>query len=163
MNEAGTTIHAAAVLMGARAVLIRGAAGAGKSRLALMLLQAAPQGPLMFARLVADDRVHVAAAHGRLIAWAPPALAGLIEIRGLGICRVLHEAVAVVSLVVDLGAASERMPQAGTAETVIEGITLPRLAAAGPGEAFALIRAAPTFASFPFPRSSDGSTWGRQP
>ena len=158
MNEAGTTIYASAVLMGARAVLIRGAAGAGKSRLALMLLQAAPQGPLMFARLVADDRVHVAAAHGRLIAWAPPALAGLIEVRGLGICRMPHEAVAVVSLVVDLGAAPQRMPEAAAAETAIEGIVLPRLAVAGPAEAFPLILATLTFVPFPFPRSSDGST-----
>jgi serine kinase of HPr protein (carbohydrate metabolism regulator) len=53
------SIHASAVLIGARAVLIRGPAGSGKSRLALMLLSAAKQGLLPFARLVADDRAHV--------------------------------------------------------------------------------------------------------
>jgi HPr kinase/phosphorylase len=159
MNEAGPTIHASAVLVGARAVLIRGPAGAGKSRLALMLVQAAaPRGPLIFARLLADDRVHVAAAHGRLLARAPPALAGLIEVRGLGIYHVPHEAVAVISLVVDLGAAAQRLPEPAAVQTVIEGITLPRLAVAAPGEAFPLILAALTFAAFPFPRSSDGST-----
>ena len=60
------TIHASAVLAGARAVLIRGPAGAGKSRLALALIEAAQSGLLPFARLVADDRVELQARHGRL-------------------------------------------------------------------------------------------------
>ena len=54
------TIHACAVLVGARAFLIRGPAGAGKSRLALELIQAAGTDRLAFVRLIADDRVHVA-------------------------------------------------------------------------------------------------------
>ena len=61
------TVHASAVLAGARAVLIRGAPGAGKSRLALALIQAAQTGLLPFARLVGDDRVHLEAHHGRLL------------------------------------------------------------------------------------------------
>src|SRR5262250_2032327 len=100
------TIHASAVLAGARAVLIRGPAGSGKSRLALNLIQAAStNSPLIFARLVADDRVHVEAAHGRLIARPPAALAGLLEVRGLGIQRLPYEPMAVVSWVVDLDVA----------------------------------------------------------
>ena len=75
------------MLVGARAVLIRGPAGSGKSRLALALLHAAKQGLMPFARLVADDRAHVEAAHGRLLVRPAPALAGLIEVRGLGIRR----------------------------------------------------------------------------
>ena len=86
----------AAVLVGARAVLIRGPAGAGKSRLALELIQAAAAGPAGLRRLIADDRVHVAAAHGRLIARAPANLAGLLEIRGIGIRRLPYEPMAVV-------------------------------------------------------------------
>ena len=70
------SIHASAVLVGARAVLIRGPSGSGKSRLALALLHAARQGLLPFARLVADDRAHVEAAHGRLLVRPAPALAG---------------------------------------------------------------------------------------
>ena len=50
-----STIHASAVLIGPKAVLIRGPAGAGKSQLVWDLLQAAAQGALPFARLVADD------------------------------------------------------------------------------------------------------------
>jgi HPr kinase/phosphorylase len=125
------TIHASAVLIGARAILIRGPAGSGKSRLAFDLICTAMRGPLMFARLVADDRVHVRAANGRLLASPPAALAGLIEIRGLGIRRLPYEALAVVTQVVDLDATgSERMPDSDATRTVIAGVSLARLAVA---------------------------------
>ena len=123
------TVHASAVLAGARAVLIRGPAGAGKSRLALGLIQAAECGLLALARLVADDRVALSAAHGRLLARPPPALAGLIEVRGLGIRRLDHEPVAVVGLVVDLAAPeAERLPGSAEQEITVAGIRIPRLA-----------------------------------
>ena len=102
MNQS-PSIHASAVLVGARAVLIQGPSGSGKSRLALALLHAAAQGLIPFARLVADDRAHVEAAHGRLLVRPAAALAGLIEVRGLGIRRVPHEPLAVVGLLVELG------------------------------------------------------------
>ena len=52
--------------------------------------------------------------NGRLLARPAEALAGLIEVRGVGILRLAHEASAVVGLVVDLAAAdAERLPQAG--------------------------------------------------
>jgi HPr kinase/phosphorylase len=127
---ADATIHASAVLMRARAVLIRGPAGAGKSSLALRLLQAAGNALLPFARLVADDRAQVEACHGRLLVRPPPQLAGLLEVRGLGIRRLPYEPVAVVGLVVDLAVEAERLPQPGERRAVIEGISLPRLAVA---------------------------------
>src|SRR5262245_35775079 len=96
------TVHACAVLVGARALLIRGPAGSGKSQLALKLIEAAQSGVLRFARLVADDRVRLEPSHGRLLARAPVELAGLIEVRGLGIRHLAHEQVAVVGAVVDL-------------------------------------------------------------
>ena len=61
------TVHASAVLVGARAVLIRGPSGAGKSRLAFELIEAARNGALRFAKLVGDDRVHLEVAGGRLL------------------------------------------------------------------------------------------------
>jgi serine kinase of HPr protein (carbohydrate metabolism regulator) len=126
------TLHASAVLVGARAVLIRGPAGAGKSRLAYAVIQASWTGLVAFARLVGDDRVHLEAAHGRLLVRPAQALAGLIEIRGLGIRCVPFEPVAAVGLVVDLAASgAERLPV--STESVIDGIALPRLAVA-PGE-----------------------------
>jgi HPr kinase/phosphorylase len=123
---AGSTIHASAVLVGARAVLIQGPSGSGKSRLALTLLQAMP-----FARLVADDRAHVEAMHGRLLVRPAEALAGLLEIRGLGIRRLPFEPLAVVGLVVELGVTqAERLPPDDAVRITIAGVGLPRLAVA---------------------------------
>jgi serine kinase of HPr protein (carbohydrate metabolism regulator) len=110
------------------AALIRGASGAGKSRLTLDILQS---GALPFARLVGDDRVHVEAQGGRLLVRPAPALAGLIEVRGLGLRRLAFEPIAIVGLVVDLGAADgERLPLPGTDRVTLEGVELPRLAVA---------------------------------
>ena len=126
-----TTIHASAVLVGARAVLIRGPSGAGKSSLAAALIRAGESGDLPFARLVGDDRVHLEAAHGRVLVRPAEALRGLIEIRGVGIRRVAYEPVALVGLVVDLAAAdAARLPARESAVTDIAGIALPRLAVA---------------------------------
>ena len=142
MNQL-STIHASAVLVGSRAVLIRGAAGAGKSRLAFALIEAGRCGALPFARLVGDDRVHTEAAHGRLLVRPAEALAGLIEIRGLGIRRVPFEPVAAVSLVVDLGAAgTERLPKRESAVTEVDGIVLPRLGVAAGTDPLPMVIAA---------------------
>ena len=125
------TVHASVVLVGPRAVLIRGPSGSGKSQLALELIEIARSGSLPFARLVADDRVHLEAAHGRLLARPAEALAGLIEVRGVGLTRIAHEESAVVGLVVDLAAADAgRLPEASSRTTKINGIELPRLAVA---------------------------------
>ena len=125
------TIHASAVLIGARAVLIRGPAGSGKSRLALALLEVEHQGRLPFVRLVADDRVQVEAEHGRLLVRPVPALAGLIEVRGLGIRRVPYEPLALVGFLVDLGdSEAVRLPDSASQHTEIDGVSLPRLAVA---------------------------------
>ena len=78
------TVHASAVLVGSRAVLIRGPSGSGKSRLAFDLILAGRSGQLPPAILVGDDRVHLDTSGGNLIVRPAPELAGLIEIRGLG-------------------------------------------------------------------------------
>jgi serine kinase of HPr protein (carbohydrate metabolism regulator) len=124
------TIHASAVLVGARAVLIRGPSGSGKSRLALELIEAGRGGMLRFARLIGDDRVHVEAAHGRLIVRPADTLAGLLEVRGVGILKLPYEPSAVVGLVLDLAAAAERLPDPQQQRTELEGIALARLAVA---------------------------------
>ena len=134
------TIHASAVLVGCRAVLIRGPSGSGKSRLALALLQAAQSGALPFARLVADDRALVEACNGRLLVRPAARLAGLIEVRGLGIRQVPCEPVAVVGLVADLDAAdAARIPAAASRTCEIERITLPRLPVAAGQDALSLV------------------------
>ncbi len=66
-----------------------------------------------------------------MLARPAEALAGLLEVRGAGIVRLVHESCAVVGLVVDLAAAdAERLPRAETRKTEIAGIKLPRLAVA---------------------------------
>ena len=123
------TIHANAMLLGEAGLLLRGPSGSGKSALSLDLIDRA-QARGDFARLVADDRVELTAANGRLIARPHPAIAGLMEIRGRGVVRVPFESAGVIRLVVDLlGAASwpERCPQQGAREAKLCGITLPRL------------------------------------
>ncbi len=128
MADETATIHASAVLIGRKAALIRGPAGSGKSQLVWNLLQAAVQGALPFARLVADDRAHVQHHSGRLLVRPAPALAGMIEIRGLGIRRLAYEPIAVVGLVVDLAAEdATRHPDTKGCQTVIGGVSLPRL------------------------------------
>ena len=142
MSAMPPTIHASAVLAGARAVLILGPSGAGKSRLAVALLEAAQAGLLGFARLVADDRVSIEAAGGRLLARPAPALAGLIEVRGLGVRRVPYEPVAVVGFVLELMAeVGSRLPTQASREIEIAGIRLPRLAVAAGAEPLPLLLA----------------------
>jgi HPr kinase/phosphorylase len=135
-------VHASAVLTGSRAALIRGPAGSGKSRLALGLIEAAAAGLVRFARLVADDRVELTATHGRLLLRVPPTLAGLIEVRGVGVRRVAFEPLAVAGLVIDLAAAdAERIPAPSAQVAEINGITLPRLPVAAGTDALTAVLA----------------------
>ncbi len=136
------TIHATAVLIGAKAVLIRGPSGAGKSSLVWELIQAATAGALPFVRLIGDDRVHVEVKAGRLLVRPAAALAGLLEIRGLGIRRLPYESAGVVTLVLDLSAAdAARLPAREAAQTAVSGIVLPRLAVAAGARALPLVLA----------------------
>jgi serine kinase of HPr protein (carbohydrate metabolism regulator) len=137
------TIHASAVLVGPRAVLIRGPSGSGKSKLALALIEAADTGLVPFARLVGDDRVHVEAAHGRLLVRPAATLAGLIEVRGLGLRRLPYEPIAVVGLAVDLAAEdAARLPQPESGRTEIVGVSLLRLSVASSADPLGQVIAA---------------------
>lgn len=138
---ASPTVHASAVLVGTSAVLIQGPSGSGKSQLALALIQAGRSGTLPFTRLIGDDRIHLEAAHGRLLVRPAAALAGRIEVRGLGIRHVEHEPVAVVGLLVELGTATERLPRAEDLEATLLGEPLPRLPVAAGTSAMPLLLA----------------------
>jgi HPr kinase/phosphorylase len=128
MAATDPTIHASAVLIGTKAALIRGPSGSGKSRLAWDLVTAAAEGLLPFARLIADDRVHLESRSGRLLVRPAQALAGMVEIHGLGIRQIEFEPVGVVGLVVDLAAVdAARNPNAQAGNITIDGISLPRL------------------------------------
>jgi len=118
-----------------RAVLLRGPPGAGKSDLALRLIDRG-------ARLVADDQTHLARKGRALIASAPQAIAGRMEVRGIGIIALRRSqlmARAPVALIVDLVPSEriERMPEPG--HEILTGISLPILALA-PFEASAVAK-----------------------
>ena len=116
------TIHATCVARGDHAVLLTGRSGAGKSDLALRLID---RGWL----LVSDDYTCLAARDGALIATPPATIAGKIEIRGIGIVALPHLASARVVLVCDLDGDVVRMPAPAT--RILAGIALPCVALAG--------------------------------
>jgi HPr kinase/phosphorylase len=146
MTDAGSaSVHASAVLVGHRAVLIRGASGAGKSRLAFDLILAGRSGQIPRAVLVGDDRVHLEASQGQLVVRPSRELAGLIEIRGLGIRRCDFAEEAIVELVVDLSAPdAERLPPPEALQTHICGVQLPRIPVGSGYAALPLVVAALT-------------------
>ncbi|MGU3666854.1 HPr kinase/phosphorylase [Methylobacterium sp. A49B] len=119
------TLHAACCVLGGDGVLIRGAAGSGKSSLALLLAAAAD------GAFVADDRVICTVQAGRLLARPHAALAGRVEVRGQGILAVTELGVScreetVLHIAVDLVDSTPRLPDPpGDAEYF--GIALPRL------------------------------------
>lgn len=124
-------IHASTVAFGPQGgVLIEGPSGSGKSGLALALVA---QG----ADLVADDRTVIFAQGAALYARAPAAIAGLIEVRGLGLIRLAVRRLARIRLVLTLGAEGvARLPDPATCRRL--GCDLPVLAVAGdPGAALA--------------------------
>ena len=120
------TIHGTALVLGQAGVLLRGRSGAGKSLLALALLERwALKG--LAAGLVSDDRVILELVDGAIVMAAPPSIAGLIELRGRGIISRPAQGPARLDLVIDLVDQLERMPEESAFTTEVLGI---RLAAA---------------------------------
>src|SRR5438105_13569254 len=88
-------LHATAIAIEGQAVLLRGPSGAGKSDLGLRLIDAG-------ARLIADDQSELQRVGDTIAVRAPATIAGLIEVRGVGILRLDVEAEAPLALAVDL-------------------------------------------------------------
>jgi HPr kinase/phosphorylase len=123
-------VHATCVALKAgrswRAVLLRGPSGAGKSDLALRLIEGG-------GRLVADDQTHLARSGRTLLATPPKSLAGLLEVRGIGIVKLARlqlQARARVALLVDFVRPEqvERLPD--PAREMLLGVELPKIALA---------------------------------
>jgi serine kinase of HPr protein (carbohydrate metabolism regulator) len=115
--------HATAVAIEGEAILLRGPSGAGKSDLGLRLIDGG-------ARLVADDQVLLRRGGERVLVRAPAAIAGMIEVRGVGIVRLEAVAEAPLALIVDLlpSGQIERLPEPRAEEAL--GIAVPLIALA---------------------------------
>jgi serine kinase of HPr protein (carbohydrate metabolism regulator) len=111
-------LHATAVAIDGQAVLLRGASGSGKSDLALRLIDAG-------ARLVTDDQSELWRRGEQIIVRAPATIVGLLEVRGIGIVRLVPLPEAPLALIVDLVGpeALERLPERQSA--TILGLALP--------------------------------------
>lgn len=116
-------IHASCIELAGAGILLRGPSGSGKSDLALRLIDGG-------ARLVADDRTDLSVEDGGLIASSPAAIAGKLEIRGVGIVTMPAVSRSRVGIAVDLVAASavERLPARQTCSYL--GVELPLIAIA---------------------------------
>jgi HPr kinase/phosphorylase len=99
LGKAGKAFGAAPDL----GLLLLGKSGSGKSDLVLRLLA-------MGAELVADDRTDLFVLHGKLYARAPTRIAGLLEVRGVGILALPPAAKVQVTLVARLGKPGKRLP-----------------------------------------------------
>ena len=113
-------VHGTAIALGNDGILLRGPSGSGKSDLALRIIDAG-------ARLVADDQTELNLRGSALRMRAPATLAGLIEVRGLGIVRLPFVQDVALRLVVDLvpHAAVERLPEPRFVELL--GVSVPLL------------------------------------
>ena len=112
-------LHASCVAIGGLGVLLSGRSGAGKSDLALRLIDRG-------ATLVADDATLVIRRGQGLVAQGLDASAGRMEVRGLGLVTMVAEPEALVALFVDLDTQGERFPLA-TATRHLAGVDLPVL------------------------------------
>src|SRR6266581_2564670 len=111
------TVHASTVALDGRAVVIMGPSGSGKSDLALRLLDRG-------FTLVSDDQTVVKKNGDRLVASAPPTIAGKLEIRGIGVVEMETVGDIPVALLVELTSEIQRLPDENRERPVL-GIKLP--------------------------------------
>jgi serine kinase of HPr protein (carbohydrate metabolism regulator) len=114
-------IHATCVAIGGRGVLLAGRSGAGKSDLALRLIDRG-------ATLVSDDYSELSERGGRLIATPPERLAGKMEVRGIGVIDMPYQTETDVALIITLDEPVDRMPEFATRH--LAGVDVPAAALA---------------------------------
>jgi HPr kinase/phosphorylase len=125
MSATAGLLYGTCVALGPNAAILEGPSGSGKSDLALRFIYGTP--PDLAPALVSDDQVHVALKDGRLIANPPKQIAGLIEVRGVGIVSVPFRGEAELRLLVRLVDPPEvpRLPPSPAPVQTLFGIDLP--------------------------------------
>jgi serine kinase of HPr protein (carbohydrate metabolism regulator) len=133
-------LHASSITIDKKAVLIAGPPGAGKSDLALRLIDDG-------AKLVSDDQTELNAKWGRLYASAPKVIAGQIEVRYVGLLKMPRVKRAEVALYIELASSDEKLERLPDEESItllgieIRKLRLPAFEASTPAK----IRAALTW------------------
>lgn len=117
-------VHATALILGDRGILIQGESGAGKSTLALALIRRSGLAG-RFGRLVCDDQIELVARGGRLVAKAPATIAGLVEVYGLSPTSIDCEPRGVIDLVIRLIRPDQAPRFQENGQVDIEGCRLP--------------------------------------
>ena len=133
-------IHAGCIAIDGQGVLVLGASGSGKSDLMLRLIDRG-------AILVADDYCVLSGLDGQLVARAPAAIAGRIEVRGIGLVEMPTVEQVVVRLAIRLDEPVPRMPEPETISLVgidVPLVRLPACEASAPIKAELALRSAPT-------------------
>ncbi|RDE09390.1 HPr kinase/phosphorylase [Pelagibacterium lacus] len=117
--------HGTGILVGDHGILLTGVSGAGKSLLAIDLLEQARL-RRETALLISDDRVLLSVDEDGLVMEAPDTIEGMIELRGRGIVTLPFTKRAHVHLVVELVEEEERLLEESALSTRMHGIFVPR-------------------------------------
>lgn len=133
-------VHASCVTINNKGVLIAGPPGSGKSDLALRLIDEG-------AVLIADDQTELRTEGDTLIASAPATIAGLIEVRHVGLIKLPHATTAPVVLYIeltDLDQKLDRLPEEGhilLLDHPVRRLRLPGFAASTPAKIRVMLNA----------------------
>lgn len=144
----GMLLHASCVAISGKGVLIAGPPGAGKSDLALRLIDEGAQ-------LVADDQTELKIENGMLTARAPSTIRGMIEARHVGLLEMPYAIQAVVTLYVELVSAEEKLERLPETETIsllgipVQKLRLPAFAASTPAKIRAVLKFTAGRTAFP--------------
>lgn len=132
-------LHASCIALQSSAILISGPTGAGKSDLALRLIDEG-------AALIADDQTLLTRSEEKLIASAPVSIQGLIEVRHVGLLRMPFAVSAPVALYIELVSLEENLERLPDKDVIaledvsIHRLRLPAFAASTPAKIRAALR-----------------------